>query len=138
MPGATNSVPVDNTSTRCRGITVSSGSPSAAARPSTAGVTTWPALSTVLPAVTSSPARRMCWPGRTLARIVTVSIAPSVASTGTTPVAPDGSGAPVMIRCAVPAVMVSMSVRPAGMSSVTGSRTGVCSVAVAMSSTRTA
>ena len=40
--------------------------------------------------------------GLALARIVTVSVPPSVASTGTTAVAPAGSGAPVMIRCAVP------------------------------------
>ena len=38
--------------------------------------------------------------------------------------APDGSGAPVMIRCAVPGFSVNGSVRPAGMSSATGSNTG--------------
>ncbi len=67
----------------------------------------------------------MCWPALAVARIATVSVAPSVTSTGTTAVAPAGSGAPVMIRCAVPGFSVSGSVRPAGMSSATGSRTGL-------------
>ena len=44
----------------------------------------------------------------------TVSVAPSVASTGTTAVAPAGTGAPVMMRCAVPGFSVSGSVRPGG------------------------
>ena len=78
------------TRTRCRGTTFTSPSPSAAASPSAAGVSTWPACSTVVPAVTSSPARRRCWPGLAPARIVTVSVPPSVASTGTTAVRPGG------------------------------------------------
>ena len=69
---------------------------------------------------------------------MTVSVAPSVASTGTTAVAPAGSGAPVMMRWAVPAASVGMSVRPAGMSSATGSRTGVFSPAAATSVASTA
>lgn len=112
--------------------------PSAAARPSAAGVTTAPARSTVVPAVTSSPAVRMCWPGLADARISTISVPASVASTGTTAVAPAGTGAPVMMRCAEPAASVSASVRPAGMSSATGSLTGVAALAPAMSSASTA
>ena len=38
--------------------------------------------------------------------------------------APGGRGAPVMIRCTVPGARGTTSVRPAGMSSATGSRTG--------------
>ena len=87
VPGATSSDPVETTSTRWRGITGSSASPSADASPSIAGVTTWPARRTVVP-VTSSPARRMWAPtGRDL-RIATVSTPPSVSSTGTTALAP--------------------------------------------------
>ena len=48
----------------------------------------------------------------------------SVSSTGITTSAPGGSGAPVMIRCTVPGASGTTSVRPAGMSSATGSRTG--------------
>jgi hypothetical protein len=77
-------------------------------------------------------------PGLAVARIATVSVAPSVTSTGTTAVAPDGSGAPVMIRCAVPGFSVSDSVRPAGMSSATGSSTGSVLAGAAMSSATTA
>jgi hypothetical protein len=40
-----------------------------------------------------------------------------------------GSGAPVMIRCTVPGASGTTSVRPAGMSSATGSRTGVARAA---------
>ena len=76
--------------------------------------------------------------GLAVARIATVSVAPSVASTGTTAVAPDGTGAPVMIRCAVPGFSVSASVRPAGMSSATGNSTGSSGVAAATSSAMTA
>src|SRR6476659_616179 len=68
----------------------------------------------------------------------TVSVAPSVASTGTTAVAPVGTGAPVIMRSAVPGFSMSGSVRPAGMSSATGSNTGCSGVAAATSSATTA
>ena len=51
--------------------------------------------------------------------------------------APAGSGAPVMIRCTVPGASGTTSVRPAGMSSATGIRTGA-SAAVATSAQRAA
>ena len=66
----------------------------------------------------------MCLAGGELRRIVTESAPPSVSSTGTMVVAPAGTGAPVMIRCAVAGCSVNWSVRPAGMSSATGSTTG--------------
>ena len=70
--------------------------------------------------------------------IETVSMAPSVASTGMTAVAPAGSGAPVMIRCVVPGSSTRGSVRPAGMSSATTSLTGLSVEAPATSSAMTA
>ncbi|CFS10505.1 Uncharacterised protein [Mycobacterium tuberculosis] len=80
----------------------------------------------------------MCLPGVACWRIATESTPPSVASTGTIAVAPVGTGAPVMIRCAVTGCSVSMSARPAGMSSATGNITGFCGVAPEVSSARTA
>ena len=70
--------------------------------------------------------------------MATVSVAPSVASTWTIVSAPTGIGAPVMIRCAVPADRGGVSRRPAGMSAATGRRTGVAAEAVTMSAARTA
>ena len=72
------------------------------------------------------------------ALIVTMSVRPSVASTGTTAVAPAGIGAPVMMRCTVLGSSVGMSMRPAGMSSATGIFIGCSAVAEATSSARTA
>ncbi len=76
------------------------------------------------PSAMSSPAARRWLPAGGASRISTTSVPPSVSSTGTTTSAPEGSGAPVMIRCTVPGASGTMSVRPAGMSSATGSRTG--------------
>ena len=80
----------------------------------------------------------MCLPGSRGARIDTKSTPPSVSSTGTTAVAPAGSGAPVMMRCAVLGRSANSSVRPAGMSSATSSTTGFSGVAPEVSSARTA
>jgi len=80
----------------------------------------------------------MCLPGCEPCRIATESTPPSVFSTGTIPVVPAGTGAPVMIRCAVPGCSVNWSVRPAGMSSATGNTTGRSGVASAVSSAYTA
>ena len=78
----------------------------------------------VLPARMSSPAVRRWLPTGRTSRISTTSVPPSVSSTGITTSAPAGSGAPVMIRWTVPGARGTTSVRPAGMSSATGSRTG--------------
>jgi hypothetical protein len=77
-------------------------------------------------------------PGSTAARTVTSRTPPSVSSTFTIASAPGGTGAPVMIRCAVPGRSATTSVRPAGMSSGTGRRTGASRSAPATSAARTA
>ena len=123
-PGSTSSEPVDRTSTTGRRRTGSVAVPTAAARPIWAGPSTVPAGSTTDPAATSSPVRRTCAPTPGPARSRTRSVPPSVCSTGTIASAPAGSGAPVMIRCTVPAASAGTSVRPAGMSAATGSSTG--------------
>ncbi len=63
---------------------------------------------------------------------------PSVHSTGTIESAPDGIGAPVMIRRQMPRVTPRGAREPAGMSPTTGRTTGSCSVAPAVSAARTA
>ena len=125
-PAPTSSEPVDITRTRWRGTTFNSPRPSAAASPSAAGVSTWPACSTVSPArdVLAGAPDVVAGVAR-LADRARCRCAPSVASTGTTASAPAGSGRaghdPVR-GAGVPAT--SASVRPAGMSSATGSFTG--------------
>ena len=71
-------------------------------------------------------------------RISTRSVPPSVSSTWTMASAPDGSGAPVMIRMTVPGASARLLVSPAATSPSTGSVTGDCGLAAAMSLARTA
>ena len=68
------------------------------------------------------------------ARVIrTLATPPSVHSTGTTASAPLGTGAPVMIRTAVPGDIANSLVCPAAASPTTGRWTGWSAVAVATS-----
>ena len=62
----------------------------------------------------------------------------SVHSTGTTASAPRGSGAPVMIRTALPCDIAGTSRTPAGRSPTTGRTTGAASLAPVRSAATTA
>ncbi|CAB4931929.1 unannotated protein [freshwater metagenome] len=70
--------------------------------------------------------------------MTTEPVPPSVSSTGTTTSAPSGRGAPVMIRWTVPGASGGTSVRPAGRSSATVSRTGADAEAAPTSAHRAA
>ena len=129
---------MDRISTTGRRRTGSVAVPTAAARPIWAGPSTVLAGSTTDPASTSSPVRRTCAPTVGAAVSRTRSVPPSLCSTGTIASAPTGSGAPVMIRCTEPGASAGTSVRPAGMSAVTGSSTGCSGPAPASSAARTA
>ena len=89
-PGSASSSPVASTATRGRRAQLTSARPTPAATPSAAGPSGVPARSTVWPARTSSPARRMFAPSG-IAGTVTRPSALSVRSTGTTAAAPAGT-----------------------------------------------
>ena len=104
LPGSTSSLPVEITAMRGRGWTRSDPRPTAARTARWREDNRVPAAITRSPTITSSPALRMQAPGVAEARMITVSVPPSVASTGTTASAPSGMGAPVMMRTHVPSV----------------------------------
>jgi hypothetical protein len=106
--------------------------------PSAAGVRAKPFGRSSSPWRRSSPASRTFAPRFTGDAIFTRAPSDSVASTGTTESAPAGSGAPVMIRIAVPGLTASLATLPAGTSSRTWSETGEPAEAPAQSSARTA
>ncbi len=138
LPGSTSSAPVDSTTTRGRGWARTVRRPTPARMPSWGGPITVPAASTRSPARTSSPDLRMALPGGAGRLIDTLTVPPSVHSTGTTASAPPGTGAPVMMRVTVPRSTTRDAVSPAGTSTVTGSTTGASPVAPATSPACTA
>ena len=101
-PGSMSSSPVDITVIRGLGRAVTVPRPAAASRPICTGPTRVPAVSSTSPTAASPPARRIEFPGSGARLIVTCALPPSVHSTGTMASAPDGTGAPVMIRRQVP------------------------------------
>ena len=104
-PGITSSSPVENSATRGRRATCSWSQADAGGQaqrrraPSRS-----PRASTTAPRVTSSPLRRIHWPGAGTRRMRTRPLVqrPRVSSCITIASAPAGTGAPVKMRAAVP------------------------------------
>src|SRR5690606_2551380 len=144
VPGGHSSSPVARTPTRGREWTRSSPWPAETAADRWWAASSVPAASTAPPGSTSSPRPRTCRPAATGSRTRTRagrSVAPggwSVGSPGTAASAPSGSGAPVMIGAAVPALAGGGCAVPAGASPTAGRATGASAVAPATSSARTA
>ena len=132
-PGSRSSSPVEITTTRGRGRDATREVPTEASRPIWRGPIRSPSLTNRSPTLTSSPACRMCWPSSGACSITTVEVPPSVHSTGTTASQPCGTGAPVMIRTAVPVDIAMIVAAPAAISPTTGRCTGRCSLAPATS-----
>ncbi len=99
-----------------RGATASRDTPSAAARPIRAGVSTCPVCITRSPARTSLPAKRTAEPGLGVVRNRTLPSRSSASSLGITVSAPSGSGAPVVMRRHCPALRVPAQRSPANCS----------------------
>ena len=133
-PGMTSSSPVENSATRGLRTTVRSGLPTLAARPRAAGIRRTPRCSTTDPMPTSSPERRIFWPGFGTALMRTepawAGLPPDAAawpiashsSCISTASAPLGIGAPVNMRAAVPGAS-SVPDTPAGIRCDTGNTT---------------
>src|SRR5215469_13490804 len=109
-----------------------------ASRPRCTAPSLVPFVSRRSPGTASPPTLRTEAPVATLPRIATRSVPPSVSSTWTTASAPDGIAAPVMIRMQDPGTRSWRPVSPAAISPVTGSTTGLSSLAAATSLARTA
>ena len=118
-PGGASSSPVASTATRGRRAHAAAPRPTLASTPSSAGPSSVPWVSTVVPARTSSPARRMFAPS---SGVPTSTRPPaiSVRSTGTTVAAPSGTTAPVEMRIASPASSAPANGCPARDSPTTG------------------
>src|SRR5450759_4464691 len=84
VPGSMSSSPVEMTTTRGLGVTMTRPLPTAASRAIWRGSRRVPERITKSPAVTSSPAWRTLWPTGTAAKTVTLARPPSVRSTGMT------------------------------------------------------
>ena len=93
-----------------------------------------PSSSSTSPVCTSSPRCRTCWSRSGAWVIRTEAMPPSVHSTGTIASEPCGTGAPVMIRTAVPGESAMCLVCPAAISPTTGRCTGWSSEAETTSS----
>src|SRR5690606_9120283 len=143
----TSSLPVETTASETGARSGSRVMPHAAAAATWCGASTVPARSTTSPAATSDPGSRTYSPAPRPRTTVTVDAGPpvtplkvtwSVSSTGTTASAPAGTGAPVMMRTAVPGSSGAGRPGAAATSPATGSVTGTPGAAAATSSARTA
>ena len=137
-PTSRSSSPVVRTMTEGRRRQRSEVRPAAAQTPITPGLTTRPGAATRSPARRSLPAARRLVPALTEARIRTAPSSSAVSSTRTTASAPAGTGAPVMIRIAVPACSGCGGPTPARTSPRSGRRTGLAGPAAATSWASTA
>ena len=141
-----SSSPVASTATTGRRMTLTLSMPREAITPTSAALMTVPFSSTNMPVLTSSPAGRTLQPKGISAKIATWSrdfpssfrSTSSVSSNGITVSAPSGSGAPVMIRIAVPETTVLSGIEPAATIPITDRLMGVSFVAPEMSLCRTA
>ena len=107
VPIGSNSLPVMRIRTRGRRMTGAWLNPSDDSMPMSCGRKTRPALATTSPARTSSPSCPTCLPGETSPIASTRWPSIWAFSIGRTASAPSGSGAPVMIRTALPGAIAS-------------------------------
>ena len=129
--GDTSSLPVERIATRGRAVASTCVAPASAAAPTPAAVRSTPAGRISCPTRKAAARRATCCPGRnrgscrrTRPPACAVAV-PSIAdSTGMTASAPDGTGAPVMIRAHAPQPIPSVVTSPAARSTITSSSTG--------------
>ncbi len=135
---AASSLPVTRMATRGCRKTSGLARPSRARVPMTPALTTVPARAGTSPRDSSSPWRQMLRAAPAPRRMWTVVPRRTVSSSMTTPVAPTGRGAPVMIRQAVPGRTTAAQTAPAGMSPISRRATGQSDEAPATSAAMTA